>query len=471
MMKPTINPFYDIPVWLLWLTRTYVGLLVVLVPSVQIIFGDGEGYFNVYLGLSMLAGVLSALPVILPFKNVGLIHPLIYPFYFSLLKTLGKNPFGIFNAFNFSRSVKGTLAFKLETYEMLDVNLEAIFLEIIWIVMLYVGYSIVYYKEDGTAPPPKTEFPTNRYYAASLVFIATGLVYFQAQGGLLKYVNSWGVSRSDSLEGMGPIIIFLTVAFLVPLAWYAHRGGKAFSNPVFLTILVFSTFVRFLASGSRSSILIVIVSFLIVYLMQQNKIPWKRAFFSALFFFVIVGAFGKFRQATWRGEANWDIIFKSDVSTNVENTLEEGALWNELGASNAVYTKVPDQVDYLYGKTYLTGLLFFVPRFIWKDKPHSAGYYTGKLIFNRLESGIPPGNVAEAFWNFSYFGVFLVAFLNGVLIKLGINYYRKHYNSLFVKIIYIIILTNGFQLAGLAVSQLLQRLLLIVPLLKFLKVK
>jgi oligosaccharide repeat unit polymerase len=469
----TYNPFFAIPAWVLLVTKLYVGLFVILIPVVKILFLALDLSVKEYFCFTMISNILTALPVILPFKNVGLIHPLVYPFYFNLLKGLGKNPFLLLDNFRFSTEISGTLAAEINNiYTSLDVNIQSVLLNILWTLMLYAGYFVISGQVHQVRKQiPPVQFSAARYYLASVVFIAAALAYFQSQGGILAYMNSWGVNRSDSLEGLGPIIMFFTVAFLVPLSWYAQKGWKVFLNPVFLLILFFSMFIRFLSSGSRSSILVVMVSFIIIFMMQNQRIPWKRTALAGFVFFVLIGALGTLRQQTWRGEASWDTVFKSDLNVHMESTLEEGALWNELGASHAVYLKVPEQVEYLYGKTYLTGLLFFIPRFLWPDKPHSVGYYTGRLIFNRAEAGIPPGDVAEAYWNFSFAGVAIIAFLNGILYKLFANYYRRNYQSLFSRIIYTIVLTSGLSLAGLAISQLMQRLLLGVPLLRFLKIR
>jgi len=80
-----------------------------------------------------------------------------------------------------------------------------------------------------------------------------------------------------------------------------------------------------------------------------------------------------------------------------------------------VVAKVPEEVDLLYGRSYVGPLLFFVPRALWPEKPRGVGAMNSEFIFGRPYSGgIPTGPVGEAYWNFHIPGVAAIFFLYGI---------------------------------------------------------
>jgi hypothetical protein len=66
----------------------------------------------------------------------------------------------------------------------------------------------------------------------------------------------------------------------------------------------------------------------------------------------------------------------------------------------------PDAFDPQYGKTYGMGMLMFVPRTIWKNKPRNPKIEAGsKLIGYATESQRQYGLTGEAMLNFGYYGI------------------------------------------------------------------
>jgi oligosaccharide repeat unit polymerase len=83
---------------------------------------------------------------------------------------------------------------------------------------------------------------------------------------------------------------------------------------------------------------------------------------------------------------------------------------------------VPERLDYQYGKTLVLWLAAPVPRTLWKEKPViSTGQIIGEEVFGSgigaSGGGVPPGFVAEMYWNFGFLGVFLGMFLLGYWLR------------------------------------------------------
>jgi hypothetical protein len=120
---------------------------------------------------------------------------------------------------------------------------------------------------------------------------------------------------------------------------------------------------------------------------------------------------------------DWTILTDVNVAEMVAAGQEEMQNRGETGAFLPLVAKVPRQVDFLYGQSYLAALFFFVPRAVWPEKPRGVGPMTNAYIYHEREmrpgellqgSGIPPGAMGEAYWNFYYPGVILLYMLVGV---------------------------------------------------------
>src|SRR5690606_38225611 len=77
----------------------------------------------------------------------------------------------------------------------------------------------------------------------------------------------------------------------------------------------------------------------------------------------------------------------------------------------------PEKAGHLYGSSYAAIPFFWVPRAVWPDKPESGlGAWVRTTLFRTWadKSGWPPGFIAEAYINFGYFGILVVAFLVGI---------------------------------------------------------
>ncbi|NEQ51943.1 MAG: oligosaccharide repeat unit polymerase [Leptolyngbya sp. SIO3F4] len=423
----------------------------------------------------VLFRILTEFFVVLPilfFKNVGVFHLLVLPFLLNLVKNIVQKPLALLQVF-FSDGVQlDTTSSSVLSYEqLLQVNLEESIYGFVFLLLVYVGYFGLGNVFIGGFKPKYKEPTKSRFVLLTTFLLGVILIFFVAQGGVTAWIRQWGAagSRADAMEGLGPALRLMRVTYFVPLVWYATKGSKVFKNPIFVLVLLISISVGFFATGSRSSILYSVIPFLIIYTYRNNELPITRTLFLGSVFFVLFGLLGQIRTASTfnQGDFSWDSIDYS-VEGNIEHASEESNQWGGLGAGIAVYNSVPEEVDFLYGKTYVTFLAFAIPRAIWPNKPHSAGHYVAREIFNN-KGGIPPGEVAEAYWNFGVFGVLIMGFLKGVLIRLFQNTFLRRRDSIAALGLYVIILVTGVTVNSLGLTTLLQSLLLVFLGLKFLR--
>jgi hypothetical protein len=110
-----------------------------------------------------------------------------------------------------------------------------------------------------------------------------------------------------------------------------------------------------------------------------------------------------------------------DLQSAALRTREEVADRASVSGQIAIVHKVPDDVPYLYGATYISAAAFFVPRSLWPAKPRGAGAHVTAIIFEGWPStagyegqSFPASGMGEAYWNFGTPGVVAVFILFGL---------------------------------------------------------
>ncbi len=94
--------------------------------------------------------------------------------------------------------------------------------------------------------------------------------------------------------------------------------------------------------------------------------------------------------------------------------------WMGIDKTSLIVQAVPTSLPYQWGKTLVTWVTAPIPRTIWPNKGLVAiGPIIAKKVYglNALTTGVPPGLVAELYWNFGWAGVLAGMFLFGVLLR------------------------------------------------------
>ncbi|MEQ9167694.1 MAG: O-antigen polymerase [Fulvivirga sp.] len=413
--------------------------------------------------------------MIYPFfvSRFGMLHLLVFPYLLGQAKSFSQNLFGLFS-FSFQEGVNiQTTSLGVLPYDLLvSLNLEKEFYSLIWLVFLYVGFFLYRGHIKLNLSRINLSGFSNRIQWIALLYFLVVFGFFSYTNGITAWISLWGEAggRHEATEGLGPILRVFQVTFVVPLLWYLMRGNRVFKQPIFVAIFLLSIIIGFLATGSRSSVIVVLVAFLACYLLKTRKIPKISSVLAAIVAVLLFGLLGQIRTASTFNQGKWswdDIDF--DYQTNLDRAADESEAWKSLGADLATYVSVPERVDFLYGKTYMAAIAFWLPRAIWKDKPHGVGYYTGREIYG-AGNGVPPGPIAEAFWNFGFLGVIVLAFLNGIVLSLVSNTFQLYYKSPGVAVIYILIIAFGLTFSSLGLTTILQTVSISYFIMRFAKV-
>ncbi|MCP5541599.1 MAG: hypothetical protein H7A53_04890 [Akkermansiaceae bacterium] len=90
----------------------------------------------------------------------------------------------------------------------------------------------------------------------------------------------------------------------------------------------------------------------------------------------------------------------------------------ELAKTAHIFHAIPDDLDFARGRTIAVWALAPIPRSLWPEKPVvQAGPEIGSSLYGQRVAGVPPGFVAEMYWNFGVAGVAIGCLAFGMLLR------------------------------------------------------
>jgi hypothetical protein len=377
--------------------------------------------------LDILFEVVLFAPVMFYRPEWGWLHPLLFPPIFGLAKGLAAAPGQLLAPLAlFTERVYVPLSHPaLRLWSQEDIAAGMVEAKLVLILALLCYYFAFFFGVRMRVPRFRALAPRDVDLKALVVVglsLAVFVVFMQMRGGIVSHLVSFGIGRFRALGGMGHITVLIMVGTTAALVWWAldERAGR---KPWFWAAAAYAIPLSFVISGSRSSVIGAAVMFLMVWMIRHQKVPTARVMLLAVTGIFSIGMLGALRESTMKGAVDWSIVTDLDVTALVSAGRTEMAQRSEGGAFVPVVAKVPKEVDFLYGRSYVGTLLFFVPRAIWSEKPRGVGPMTNAYIYQGIEmregqtlsgAGIPPGAAGEAYWNFWYPGVILVYLAYGM---------------------------------------------------------
>jgi oligosaccharide repeat unit polymerase len=308
---------------------------------------------------------------------------------------------------------------------------------------------------------------TRKVRAVCLLFLLvslTGSLMFMSNTGV-DFSNAETISnkRAVLIEEAAAENVYSSFSHLKFLASFADMGFLLFLttilfnkkkaklvDKVLLVILFLAACVTPFVSSSRMDIMLLMINASIIfYYFNQKKIPIKITIFS-LIFVVFMAAFMGYLRANAQGN-------ESDSYFNpIEATVGSGN-FVDLARTGIIIDSMPRKLDYLYGESLVTFLIFPIPRVIWPEKPNvSLGPLVRSEIYNlpTKNNGFPPGLVAEGYMNFGLIGILLVPALYGIVLALFYSVFSSYLHTQIGLILYgAVIWRFAFVGAGLNFSQ------------------
>lgn len=260
------------------------------------------------------------------------------------------------------------------------------------------------------------------FWVATAITVLSGIF-------LLGFIASAGISLSNISEKRFSDEAATGGARIHMLKYYLYRGAALSKFAVYLLYVhvlvkrkkltslfgllsiaaLVQTVALFFIINSRAGIALILLDLLILTHYIKGRIHPATLFGSLGFIFVmiVVALFG-------RAEHN--------VSEAVEKTVA-GRDMMDITKTCHIINAVPKVIPYRYGETLVGWTAAPIPRSIWPGKPMWAerGVYLLRHVYGAKGgiAGIPPGLVAELFWNLDIYGVVFGMFLTGVVMRIG----------------------------------------------------
>lgn len=258
---------------------------------------------------------------------------------------------------------------------------------------------------------------TIKVVSVVLFAVAVFWFYIDRQGGFEAHLLSWQEGRHEALAGDYYWILLIKFAALAVLLWFA-LDRRCIYQPLFWVCTVVSVGISFLATGSRSTVVVFFVIAMLVWMLREKKFAPTRVILVGVMGVILISFLGGFRSRLWKGQIS---LVSETEETSLIGYFEQGAIesseraWTSNGLL-PILARVPNEVDLLYGSSYMAFVTLPVPRSVWPEKPGQVGGLVGDVFFNS-PSGTPPGPIGEAYWNFHIPGVIIVLFIFGAFQK------------------------------------------------------
>lgn len=266
-----------------------------------------------------------------------------------------------------------------------------------------------------------------RVYFAVIVCAAAGfsgfLLYVAATGGPdLSALSAKRTTINDAsldtstYQSFGHYRVlgtFSAIAFWLLLAHYAASGARrGLDTPQFwlLSALFVNAVLLPIYSSTRATVALIVVGAFVIEWTLRGA-PRRRTIAVVVVALLLgISALTALRAVSQGVTTSVSVTGETFVDTFVVTRT-----FSDLATSSNIIRAVPDRLPYASGDTVVAWLAAPVPRAVWPEKPIvSAGPIIGSLLYGNERSGVPPGLIAEAYWNFGLTGSLLIPLLVGL---------------------------------------------------------
>jgi hypothetical protein len=414
----------------------------------------GEVSDRLLVSARLATSTLQNLLLLLPFllhryagTPIGWLHPLVLPTLLVIAKDLMQSPESLLvpmlALFQPPVIPDYELLHGMPLGDKLAIEFKRNLLLILAQISYFFGFALYARRPLSIEAGPRRRIAGLRIGLVIALSFAVLAYFIQVSGGLVAHFSSLALGRYQMREASGH---FLVVIGLLPywvLLWYAFRP-ELLRRPWFLLLFVVAIAAQFAATGSRSNTLLPVVMLLALWVWVHGRLPVLRLALVAAVPFFAIGIMGELRSSGLglRDGAEVTTIPELDLAAVAQRTREEVAARDAVSGQIAIVQKVPQEVPYLYGATYVSAAAFFVPRSLWPEKPRGAGAYVAAVIFEGWPDTVgyqgqsfPASGVGEAYWNFGVSGVILVFALFGLFLRVLTQKFLQRPRDPFVALI------------------------------------
>lgn len=236
------------------------------------------------------------------------------------------------------------------------------------------------------------------------------------------YYSIYSVEQLTGIEAIPKILRDFYIPSVLILFWCDVKLGRK-SRFIWMGMLFFYSIMLFMI-GYRGHAIMPILGFAFLYDKQYKRINTKKvALIGSILLFVVFPLIKNFRNATQATSI-------SDLTDYTIESIQEMTILREMGSSSKTvgYTMqlVPSSRDFDFGAGYFWATTSLLPN-VFGDGVHPAIKYAnyGQWLTKEVNpyaaktgGGVGFSFIAEAYLNFSFFGLFFLMLLGGALVKL-----------------------------------------------------
>jgi oligosaccharide repeat unit polymerase len=284
-----------------------------------------------------------------------------------------------------------------------------------------VAFAAGWYTHRPAAPPLpyRIRWRTSALRLFGVVYTVTGLSLFAigvaVLGGPSVLIGGLG-DRIRVTQGLNYLLQATVLLVVVSLVWYCRllTTGRSTRSTAFRLYTVFAFGVSAL-QGSKSILFIFLLALAVLHDRLHRRIRGTLVAAGGAITFVALTAYALFaREFLALGRL---VTLQTFDVASMLNVLRVEFFGNfiQLQTMMVLVGRVPHDLPFQWGRTFLATITMVVPRGLWPGKPlPSTGVFT--LAFwpdSWLEFGttLPPGLFGEFYLNYGWIGVAVGAFL------------------------------------------------------------
>lgn len=324
--------------------------------------------------------------------------------------------FGILNFYVFGMIMTYDYSQK---YNNSDVRWLFLFSNILFLIIYVFTYELLKFKNYSN----KRKYYNNILifrFAITTFFIVVCVNLYMNVSSYGSLINSLTISYGLKDYEQSNYLLYsyhLIIPSILIIIWYGlYYKKRSFNYRFIRNIGIFLSLIVMIITKSRGNILELVFSIIFLVLLMKNErkigIGMKlKIIVVVLISFIIIMGIGLVRNYNiGNGEI---VISKEVVERNIFGSFDQ------MNIYYFILENLPENFDYLYGRSFATTFLNFVPRSVWANKPVSFGneimiYKYGHIIKNYA---VAPSYIGEWYANFGFFGIFLGAIFLGIITK------------------------------------------------------
>ncbi len=250
--------------------------------------------------------------------------------------------------------------------------------------------------------------------------LASWVVLTQESGGMLARISSYGQGVG---RGLGVVVVTSAVFLGMAMAagWLSYFKGRL--SRVEIAVITASSAGMLAVHGQRAVLLVPLLMIVTVYHYSVRRLRGREILLIGLAGLLIVGVLGMPRLQFVGGE---QVTLGLGDYAKITGWLIARNL-TAFDALMLVAQRVPGEVGYQWGRSYVDAIKMVVPRWLYADKPQ-------RNLFNRVLRPGSSGSMAlslpaEGYLNFGLAGLLAETLVLGIGYRTAYSYRQRHPES------------------------------------------